>query len=475
MITKKILSLVILLFLTSACATFKNDHEQRDERLDQILNSAFFKSAQIGLSVYDLTSGTQITSRNEELLLRPASNEKILTTGAALLFLGNGYNFKTSLYHSGAFHDSVISGDLFVKGGLDPDFSSRDLDSLVKKIRSSGVKEITGNLYADVSAMDSLFFGEGWMWDDDPASYSPYLSPLCINKNCVRAAYSPSGTGEPSKIELIPSSGFFSIQNSSVTVDTGKSDISVTRNWMSRGNTILVEGRINKNDRPDTVSINVFNPALYFLTLLKEELQKNGIRINGGAGIRKMPEKVFDLCSFSRNIGEVIFNTNKKSDNLNAEMILRSLATVSNKTASAQNGIVFIDSLISLSGLNPKNYRIADGSGLSNYNLLSPKLIIETLKYFHKNERDKFDRLVKSFPLSGTDGTLANRMTDPLLRGKVHGKTGSISGVSNLSGIIESRNNHLVAFSIMIQNFTQSASNARSIQDEICKIIFETN
>jgi D-alanyl-D-alanine carboxypeptidase/D-alanyl-D-alanine-endopeptidase (penicillin-binding protein 4) len=477
-IQKKILLLlaVLLSLAIQACSTFSSIPATNQNQIDSLLNSDFFKSSQAAISVYDLTDDKPLYQRNEKLLLRPASNQKILTTAAAYLFLGSGYKFKTSVYHSGEIKDSVCSGDLFVVGGLDPDFTTNDLDSLIGEIKHSGIKTIKGNIFADVSTMDSLFWGEGWMWDDDPGYYAAYLTPLSINKNCINVVYEPGEVGKPSLIELIPNTNYFGIVNTSETIDTGKSDLIITRDWINRSNNISVKGKIAKSSKRDTVSLNVFNPTFYFLNLMKERLLGSGISFTGKVDTMTLTKDEKKIFSLERDLDRVIINTNKTSDNLSAELLLHALALkYSGDKASAKKGIVLIDSLISLVGLNPKNYMIADGSGLSFYNLLSAELLTEILKYFYYKQPDLFQKLSNSFPVSGFDGTLSNRMKDSSTFKRVFAKTGSLRGVSNLSGYILSKNNHTIAFSVLIQNYTGGSNQARTIQDNICKIIFETN
>ncbi|MBI5730057.1 MAG: D-alanyl-D-alanine carboxypeptidase/D-alanyl-D-alanine-endopeptidase [Ignavibacteriales bacterium] len=475
---KKILLflLILLLFILQACASFQPTPQPFQNRIDSLFYSDFFKSSQAGISVYDLTANKPLFQHNEKLLLRPASNQKILTTAAGYLFLGEDYKFKTSVYHTGEVKDSICNGDIYIVGGLDPDFSSHDLDSLVSKIKHYGIKEIRGNLYGDVSAMDSLFWGEGWMWDDDPEPYAAYLTSLNINKNSVQIVYEPGEIGKEAVIELIPKTNFFQIKNSSLTIDTGKTTIRITRDWINRNNTIPVKGNITRTSKRDTISLNVFNPTFYFLNLMKESIEQNGISFNGKVDTLTLPIQAKKIFSFERNIESVITNTNKASDNLSAEMILRTLAlNSSNKPATAAKGIRLIDSLITLAGLNPKNYRLVDGSGLSNYNLISAELLSEILKYYYFKKTDLFPKLLSSFPISGVDGTLRNRMKESRVFKRVHGKTGTLSGVSNLSGYLESRNGHIIAFSILIQNFVGTSVQARSVQEKLCEIIFEMN
>lgn len=477
-IQKKILLLLLILlsFIFQACVSLQPVASQSQNTINSLLNTDFFKTAQAGISVYDLTENKPLFNHNEKLLLHPASNQKILTTAAGYLFLGENYKFTTSIFHTGEIKDSICSGDIYIVGGLDPDFTSRDLDSLVSEIKHFGIKEIRGNIYGDVSVMDSLFWGNGWMWDDDPESFAAYLTPLNINKNRVQIVYEPGGIGKEAVIELIPRINFFQIKNSSLTIDTGKTTIRITRDWINRNNTILVNGNISRTLKRDTVSLNVFNPTSYFLSLMKESISRNKISFNGKVDTLTLLVQAKKIFSFERSIEPVITNTNKTSDNLSAEMILRSLALNSfPKPSTAKKGIRLIDSLITLTGLNPKNYKLVDGSGLSFYNLVSSELLTEILKFYFYKEQKLFQKFLSSLPISGIDGTLSNRMKKGKLFKRVYAKTGSLSGVSNLSGYLEGKNGHMIAFSILIQNFTGASDKARSIQEKLCEIISEMN
>lgn len=320
--------------------------------------------------------------------------------------------------------------------------------------------------------MDSEIWGEGWMWDDDPQPFAAYFSPLNINRNIIRVTAKPGVNGKPAIIEFTPPTDFFEVNNSSKTILTGKLSLKMTRDWFNRKNVIKVRGNILENSRPITQTFSIFDPASYFLSVLKESIKRNGIIFNGKTDFMNLPLEAEEIFSLDRGIDSVIVNVNKRSDNLAAEMVLRALAyNHYGKPASAKNGIKLLDSLITLSGMNPEEYKIVDGSGLSFYNLLSAEVVNSVLKYIYYNEEEIFVKLYNSFPISGYDGTLRNRMRNSTAYRKVRGKTGSLSGVSALSGYMHNKNNELIAFSILIQNFKNGAKAARDLQDKICEVI----
>jgi serine-type D-Ala-D-Ala carboxypeptidase/endopeptidase (penicillin-binding protein 4) len=462
------LLLFLLSFLLSSCASLQPAAVTNSAPIDSLLTREIFNTAQAGISVYDLTENKLLYRHNPQLLFRPASNQKILTTAAASLFLGDDYNFSTSVYHSGEIKDSILHGNIFFKGGFDPAFTIKNLDSLVKQIKNYGVKEVAGNLYVDISAMDSLYWGKGWMWDDD----IPYISPLTIDGNTIKIIARPGDIGTPANIQMIPETGCCKVKNFSQTVQSEPKTLYTTRE-LNNGNVFVLKGNLPIQSSPDTLSLVIVNINQYLLNLTKESFIRNGISFNGNIDTLSLPIESKKIFSVEHNIVPVIVQTNKVSDNLYAELILRALASkYFGKHATAQNGITMLDSLIKLAGFNSKDYRLADGSGLSFYNLVSAQLITGVLKYIFYEHPQMFHRFFDSLPIAGIDGTLSARMKGTNAIAKVHAKTGSLSGVSTLSGYIQTKNDHMIAFSIMIQNYVGSAEQARIIQDKICEIIF---
>jgi D-alanyl-D-alanine carboxypeptidase/D-alanyl-D-alanine-endopeptidase (penicillin-binding protein 4) len=463
---------ISLLLLLQSCSTFRQEPLSQAPEIQKILTSDFFNSCQAAISVYDLTADKSLFVKNDQLLFRPASNQKILTTASSLLFLGPEYNFVTNFYHTGIIKDSILTGDIFIHGGFDPFFNSKDLDSVVLEIKGKGIKTIDGNIYGDISAMDSLVWGEGWMWDDETA----YISPLTINENAVKIITSPGKPDESALVKLTPNTNFVSVRNTAITTDTGKTTINITRDWANRRNEILISGKIPESMKEKSTSVGIYNPPFYFLTLLKESFERNGIKFSGKIDTLTMHNPNEKLFSVKHNLEPIITHTNKVSDNLCAELILRALAfEKSGMHASAKKGIAYLDSLIVRTGLDPKNYRLADGSGVSFYNLISSELLIEVLKYFYYKQPYLFPKLIDSFPVAGVDGTLADRMKDIPAYKNVYAKTGTLSNASTISGYIKSKNRHLLAFSILIQNYPGSAVKAREIQDKLCELFYDQN
>ncbi len=448
--------------------------------IDSVLAGKNFESTLMGIDVYDLTAKKELYSKHDKLLFRPASNLKILTTSAGLKYLEPSYNFKTSVFYSGEIRKGILHGDIYVVGGCDPVFSVRDLDSIALAIKSLGIKKITGSLYGDVSMMDSLFWGDGWMWNDDPSTDQPYICALEINENSIGAVVKPGKIGEKAKISLAPKTGFFKIENLTNTVPADSpSTVNLDRDWINRKNTLIITGNVPDKFIPDslqdTLSVNVYDPQLYFMYLLKEHLNKYGIKTEGKIRFEKADRNnLAKICIVEHSLESVVHYTDKVSYNLGAEMVLRAIAAkYFGKPATARNGIKFVDSLITSAGMNPNDYRIVDGSGVSHYNLITANLIVHVLRYLYYDRPDLYKIIYNDFPVAGVDGTLSHRFINTPGYNNVHAKTGSLSGVSSLSGYLTAENGHQIAFSMLVQSYVKSPKIYRDEQDKICNILIK--
>ncbi len=241
---------------------------------------------------------------------------KIITSSAGLLYLGTDYEFKTDLFYDGFISNDTLYGNIYVVGGCDPDFITQDFYYFVDALKSLNISVINGNIYGDVTFKDSLYWGKGWMWDDDPSSDAPYLSALNINDNCVEVNYD----GEKNLIEINPKTNYVDIKR----IENDEKLI-IDRNWFERKNEIIVKGK-SSDKNVYSAKVNVLRPEKYFLTVFAEVLDSNNITIAGNIGIQNLPDNAKFLYSVKRKYSDIISNLNKTSDNLSAEMSLYALA-----------------------------------------------------------------------------------------------------------------------------------------------------
>lgn len=474
---KRIYSMLLILLFFSYSGFIHPQKTSLKSSLDSLFKTDLFESTIGSIDIYNLSENKTVYQKNNKMLLTPASNMKLLTSIAGILYLGADYQFETSLYYHGQIENDTLVGDLYVVGGCDPDFSLNDLQQFVSAVKSSGIKFIKGKLVGDVSFKDDVYWGSGWMWDDAPYSDAPYLSALNINDNMVTVTIQPSVQGQTAYASVYPSTAYVSLINECKTSSAlGLNNFYAIRDFKNNSNVIYAGGNIPDRKDLDSTSTNirlsVLNPEKYFLTLFREELARNGILIDAEPEIFFLPYDAVHIKSVQRPFEEVLVNLNKSSDNLSAEMTVYALGNKYNgKPGTASNGLKMLNSLILMCGMKPLTYSIADGSGVSRYNLVSTELLLELLKYLYKENAVAFNYLYNSLPIGGVDGTLSKRMIGTSAEKNIRAKTGTLRGVSSLTGFAWAKNGSLLAFSIIIHNFTGPVSEIRNLQDEICRMM----
>lgn len=208
-----------------------------------------------------------------------------------------------------------------------------------------------------------------------------------------------------------------------------------------------------------------------FVESFKNKLDRAGIKVEGKIRTGRTPGSAKEICTVERAIGDVMKRMMKKSDNLYSESVFYQLAALSNSysPATAKQGRQVINKMIQQFGFKPSKYYIADGSGLSLYNYVSPELEVAFLKYAYKHSKI-YDPLREVMPVAGVDGTLDDRMGRGYARGNVHAKTGTVTGVSALAGYCTASNGHVLCFSIINMGI-RHASSGRRFQDRVCEAL----
>jgi len=361
-------------------------------QLDSLCNTSIFETTQLGLYVYDITAETDIFAVNHLHRMRPASCQKLVTSITALECLGGNYQFATTVHLTGEVKDSVLMGDVYVVGGMDPLLSQGDVYQMAQALLAEGIDSIAGHLYTDLSFKDQNDYGWGWCWDDK-------LEPL-------RA----------------------------LTVD-------------------------EKDCFGDELLANLSDVGI--------RLAFNEVTVG------TCPSNARLVHQKQHSIDQVLMRMMKNSHNIFAESMFYQLAAIGGqREAGRKQAVKHVNSLISKLGLKANRYQIADGSGLSLYNYLTPQLLVRLLTYaWHQDDIRK--HLYPSLPVAGIDGTLAKRMTKTLAQDNVHAKTGTVDGVSSLSGYATSPEGHILCFSIINQGIRYS-STGKGFQDKVCRILCET-
>ena len=463
---------------TVASAFAANPDSLLKARIDTLLAHEMPRGAEAGVCIYDLSQGRTLYEHRADKLSRPASTMKLMTAITALATPGANRPFRTTLCTDGTQQGDSLKGNLYAVGDMDPEFDEDAIEELVDGLKERGVRVVDGDIVGDVSLKDSLYWGEGWLWDDAPAAFQPYMSPLMLNKGVLQISIRPDEPGFPAFVRGYPASTYYILDNRTHSHSRGERPLKVSRDWMHHSNVITLTGNVSRNEGRE---MSLFDSGSFFLHVLTEKLMRAGIRCTAVTdstreGIRaayrfgQLPDSaVVELAAYETSFQAVLDEMLKESDNLNAEAVLcrTGVQATHKKKVSADDGLDVMRKLIRKVGLNPKRYSLADGCGLSHYDYLSPELLVAMLKYAYART-DIFAPLYRALPVSGVDGTLKYRMGygTPGFK-RVHAKTGSYTGVNCLAGYLQTQSGRWVAFAVMVQN-ALSGRAARALQDAIC-------
>lgn len=374
------------------------------DRLQHLVDSdPLLLRSQMAMLVYDLDADTIVFDHGALQLMRPASVIKLLTATTALRNLGADYLFRTRLLARGEVKDSVFHGDLFIKGGFDPLFTHDDMYAFVQSIKRRGIRKIQGHIYADLSFKDTLKWGRGWCWDDKEQTLTPLL-------------YDARDTFMPR---------FFR------TLDID----------------------------------SIAHPDHYSRATLLTATQPTDSLAADSMDYTAFPIQQWDERTHS--IAQMLPHMLKASDNLYAEALFYQLGAAdtmpfASALASAQKEY---DLLLDL-GLNPGDYSIADGSGLSIYNLLTPQMVVRLLRYVWHTP-DIRGTLQSCLPMMGEDGTLRRRLKNTPAQGNITAKTGTLSHVATLAGYATTPEGIHLAFCIFNQG-VRTSQEGRDFQNKVC-------
>jgi D-alanyl-D-alanine carboxypeptidase/D-alanyl-D-alanine-endopeptidase (penicillin-binding protein 4) len=435
----KIFTLIVALMLSFNLQAHANiDKIIRDAKLE--------KSSLISISVQDTESGRVVYSRSDGVFVHPASAIKTFTFAAILDTLGEDYTFDTTIY-------SDPQNNLYIKLGADPLLTDQDLRTLAHDLRANfNVKNIR-NIYIDDTIIDRQAYPDGWLTDDYfPAN--PKLSAYTLNQNRVSV-----------RIQLA------SDRQSTQVFQTNPYKISVINETVPGPRTSVVIQKIHDEDsdiinltgtvaHDHNISIPVNNPRFFFIANFKQALAKEKINHKRPFQFAKTPENVREIAKISRTIAQVGNVMVKASDNFSSEIAFKVAGGKhSGTTGSTRAGLNMFFDFCEKLGINTSEVRLADASGISRYNLVTTSWLSDALVILHKNTN------IAEYMAQPNEGTLARRLVH--LRGRLRAKTGSLNGVSALSGYVTTQKGRNLAFAIVISNFNKKSSIIKSFEDDL--------
>jgi len=464
--------------------------ELRDlqRELEEILASTGNRGGKWGVLAVSLDRGDTLLSLNPREPMIPASNQKLLTTAAALYILGPEFRYSTFLLTRGHREGDALEGDLILFGTGDPTLSDRfypgemaALDTLAQRVLDAGVREIRGDLVIDGSYFQGPDLHPEWDPKDLNDPFAAPVSAVSFNENLVTVRVEANArSGSPPSIHTMPEGSGIPVLNTATTTSAGTR----SRIWLFREtpwDPIGIEGVIPVGGRDVWRRLPIPDPLVFTGREFKRALEARGIHIQGNLRVNRNPATSALSSTAVQAEGEgsrtrilsvqespplldILRVVNKESNNFFAETVAKTLGQMVVGRASYQGGTEAVTRfLLREVGISPEEIRVRDGSGLSPENRVSAKALIQLLDFMASSPL--WDDFWSTLPEAGVRRELRRMGGSPASR-NLRAKTGTMDGVSALSGMVRTRTGERVLFSIL-SNDVPSETRAKRAEDQV--------
>lgn len=438
------------------------------------------ESAHYGVLVKELSGDRYIKSYQENKSFTPASVMKLVTTATALETLGAEFRYMTKLEYRGEIKEGILNGDVIIRGDGDPTLGSayfydspcEFLDVWVRELQVLGVDSIAGSIISDASVFDKQVVPDKWIWEDIGNYYGAGIYGLSCFDNRYSLYFGKTDIDVVAPIDsVVPRCQHLQFDSHVVGANNNRDNAYIYGSpW---GFEKQIYGTIPAGRKAFEIKGSLPNPPLVLADLLQQRLEAKGI------GVARASEVLWEYAGslrtgisiwFSPRLGDIVRVTNKESNNMLAEHLLKSTVMFGAGQASLS---VAIDSMMALwaaYGLNTEGVKVYDGSGMSRASLLTPEFVVGLIDYMAGSvHRDAF---LSSLAIAGVDGTFKYFLDGTDLHAKVLGKSGSMSSVRCYAGIINLSPEEQYSFCIMVNNFTASSAEVRTaIEAYLCDLL----
>lgn len=447
----------------SVSAQQPQSYKAMEAGINQVLTSQRMRGVSSSIIVRDAKTNKIVYRYRQGQGVTPASNVKVLTAASALEILGKDYTFQTDVLTNGTVTDGVLNGHLYLRGTGDPTLLEADLQGLAQQMREKGIQSVKGHIVADDTWFDTQRLSPGIYKSDEPYYYAAQISALTLSPNkdydagTTIVTAKPTSNGKAAAVTLSPHTNIVNIVNRTRTVPKNQPNtVKITRQYGT--NNIVVSGNVPVNSGGKRQWVTVANPTAYTADVFKQALAKQGITLEKTARITrgKTPEHAAEIASHSSiSLYYIMMPFMKYSNNAHAETLTKAMGRAVYGEGSWNAGLRAVKETLEKQGIKTSNIYLEDGSGMSHRNKVPSEQISEVL--FAAQSKPWYPAFERSLPIAGVNdrmlgGTLRNRLTQPLVKGKVLAKTGSLNGKDSLSGYVKTKSGNELIFSILTEN-----------------------
>ncbi|MFK8007363.1 MAG: D-alanyl-D-alanine carboxypeptidase/D-alanyl-D-alanine-endopeptidase [Saprospiraceae bacterium] len=479
--------ILLVLFLPNVFSQRLND------AIQAFANDDDFKYAGISVSILNVENGKMIAGHNSNLGLTPASSLKVITTAAALHYLGDNFRFKTELQYDGEIDgNGTLNGNLFIKGFGDPTLGSHHFDKaeeldmvmqkFVEAIQSAGIKKINGHIIGDASFFESEVIGAKWLWEDLGNYYGAGMHGLNIQENLYFIDFRQVGkVGEkPPIVATRPSIPNLLLLNEVKSDVKGTGDNSYVFG-APYAYTRYVRGTIPVGNKKFTIKGSIPDPPFFIAHYLAGFLEENGIETS------KLTTTYFDLkrenqiSNGKRNVfytyqspslRDIVEKTNMKSINLYSEAMLRMIGKKVNDKGTPEAGLEAVYDFLKNKKMNTKGFFLLDGSGLSPMNSATTFQMASAIRIFLNDDKIS-DSFKNSMPVAAQSGSMRYMLKGTSAAGNVFAKSGGMERVRSYTGFVKTKKGKVVSFSMIANNFTCKSAQVRKKMEKLMLAIYE--
>jgi serine-type D-Ala-D-Ala carboxypeptidase/endopeptidase (penicillin-binding protein 4) len=461
--------------------------------LKKLRNDSLIKNGLFGFAVKSIKSNKWYFRVNSRKLFAPASNMKLVTTGAALELLKPTYKMKTFVNYNGLIENGVLTGDIILKGGGDPSFCSERSGAITAETFKQRLKnalsrkkitKIKGNILIDNTYFSDYSIPSTWEWIDLGESFAPPVSAVSVFENTLTAFFKPNLKikSKSEFLKIVPRADYLSLKYNIETVKK-KFRSSFTTYGFPGVLERKIAGKISTKKikrlkgKDLAIEMSMPDPPLHSSYFLKQILKEIGVTFKGRIQIVNFPKKVkkngqMNLLTLkSPPISQIVYWTNRESLNLFAETLVKIIGIELGGKGTTDEGVTQIMKFWNDKGVYSNQLSMVDGSGLARTNLISPSSIIKVLSHMAKSKYYRPFRY--SMPIVGVSGNVwrLGQGENNHLHNNMRLKTGYINRVRAFSGYVDTLSGDTVAFTILVNDYLYSAYKMRSLLYPILKAL----
>ena len=466
-----------------------SSHSQNkvQESISNLASSPTNKNAKISFKAIDLANGKEIASYKSSLAIPSASTTKLFSTATAFEVLGPNFITSTRIYCKGKIgKDSVLYGDIYIRGGGDVSLGSRFfcekgkelafLNRWTDSLKAKGISKIQGSVICDGSEFGYAGTPKSWGLDDIGNYYGAAAEAINFFDNTIKIYFKTKDLGKNSELlEIYPKISNLTLKNEVVSGNVSGDNVIVFGANYSLNR--YAKGFLPANQDRFEVKGSMPDPEYQLAEEWVKVLRASNFVVRDGAkGMRSDKTRVkvnyasdvkYLFFEKSKTLKEIAYWANFKSVNLFAEGLLNYIGLSQKNDGSTNTSIIALEKFW-LGKINFNGLVLRDGCGLSKENSISATHFCDLLKYLYVSKN--FSDFKSTLPIAGVSGTIKNLCKGQAGEGRIFAKSGTISKVKSYAGYIESKSGKNLAFAITVNNY--SGSNSRIIA-EIEKVLNE--